>query len=72
MKAVQPPVLLYSLEKEINDTTRLYEEKLSAEIDSLRIQNRKLNGRINSLIQNFENKETETFRKRNTSTTNSA
>lgn len=63
MKVVQPPALLYSLEKEINDTTRLYEEKLSVEIDSLRIQNQKLNGRINSLIQNFENKKTETFRK---------
>lgn len=55
------PALLYSLEKEISDTTRLYEEKLFAEIDSLRMQNRRLNGKMNVLIQNFEQKETETF-----------
>lgn len=55
------PTLLYSLEKEISDTTRLYEERLSAGIDSLRMQNRRLNGRMNVLIQNFEQKETETF-----------
>ena len=61
-QTIQPPVLLYSLEKEINDTTRLYEKRLSAEIDSLRIQNRELNGKINSLIQNFEKKKTEVFR----------
>lgn len=62
MQTIQPPVLLYSLEKEINDTTKLYEERLSAEIDSLRIRNRELNGKINSLIQNFEKKKTEVFR----------
>lgn len=55
------PALLYSLEKEINDTTRLYEEKLSAGIDSLRMQNRRLNRKMNVLIQNFEQKETEAF-----------
>ena len=55
------PALLYSLEKEISDTTRMYEEKLFAEIDSLRMQNRRLNGKMNVLIQNFEQKETEAF-----------
>lgn len=57
----QPPTLLYSLEKEISDTTRLYEERLSAGIDSLRMQNRKLNGKLNLLIRHFELKEAETF-----------
>lgn len=52
---------IYSLEKEINDTTRLYEEKLFARIDSLKVQNRRLNERINTLIENFEKKEGQTF-----------
>uniref|UniRef100_UPI00359C9D07 ATP-binding response regulator n=1 Tax=Bacteroides ovatus TaxID=28116 RepID=UPI00359C9D07 len=52
---------IYSLEKEINDTTRLYEEKLFAKIDSLKVQNRRLNERINTLIENFEKKEGQTF-----------
>lgn len=60
-KTVKSPVMLYSLEKEIHDTTRIYEERLLAGIDSLRMQNRRLNGRMNVLIQNFEQKETETF-----------
>ena len=51
------PSLLYSLEKEISDTTRLYEERLSTEIDSLRTQNQRLDGRIGALIQHFEKKE---------------
>lgn len=57
----QPPTLLYSLEKEIHDTNRIYEKRLLAGIDSLRMQNRRLNGRMKLLIQNFEQKETETF-----------
>lgn len=56
-----PPTLLYSLEKEISDTTRLYDEKLSDGIDSLRTQNQLLNSRMNILIQNFEQKVMETF-----------
>lgn len=56
-----PPTLLYSLEKEISGTTRLYDEKLSDGIDSLRTQNQLLNSRMNILIQNFEQKEMETF-----------
>lgn len=60
-KTVKSPAMLYSLEKEINDTTRIYEERLLAGIDSLRMQNRRLNGRMKLLIQNFEQKETENF-----------
>lgn len=61
MKTVPPPAMLHSLEREINDTTRIYEERLLAQTDSLRMQNRRMNGRINLLIDNFERKETETF-----------
>lgn len=55
------PSLLYSLEREISDTTRLYEERLSTEIDSLRAQNKRLNGKIGALIQNFDKKEADSF-----------
>lgn len=55
------PSLLYSLEKEISDTTRLYEERLSAGIDSLRAQNQRLNGRIGALIQHFDKKEADSL-----------
>lgn len=55
------PSLLYSLEKEISDTTRLYEERLSTEIDSLRTQNQRLDGRIGALIQHFEKKEADSL-----------
>lgn len=58
---VPSQTLLYSLGKEISDTTRLYEERLSAKIDSLRLQNKRLNGRISTLIQNFEKKEADSF-----------
>ena len=60
----QPPIspsLLYSLKREISDTTRLYEERLSAGIDSLRAQNQRLNGRIGALIQNFDKKEADSL-----------
>lgn len=60
-KTVKSPAVLYSLEKEIHDTNRIYEERLLAGIDSLRMQNRRLNGRMKLLIQNFEQKEAETF-----------
>lgn len=56
-----PPAIFYSLEKEISDTIQFYTERLSGEIDTLRAQNQRLNGKINILIQNFEKKETETF-----------
>lgn len=52
---------IYSLEEEINDTTRLYKEKLFTRIDSLKAQNRRLNERLNMLIENFEKKEGQTF-----------
>lgn len=35
--ASRPSALLHSLEKEIADTTRIYEERLSAKVDSLRL-----------------------------------
>lgn len=60
-KPVVSQTWIYSLEKEINDTTRLYEEKLLARIDSLRAQNRRLNERINMIIGNFEKKDGRTF-----------
>ena len=60
-KPVVSQTWIYSLEKEINDTTRLYEEKLFARIDSLKVQNRRLNERIYTLIENFEKKEEQTF-----------
>lgn len=53
--------MLHSLEKEINDTARIYEARLLAGIDSLRMQNRRLNGRMRLLVDNFEKTETETF-----------
>lgn len=59
-----PKSVLDSLEKEINDTTGLYKERLDSGIDSLRGKNRQLNGRINTLIQSFEKKETETVRRK--------
>lgn len=59
--ASRPSALLHSLEKEIADTTRIYEERLSAKVDSLRLHNRRLNERINLLIRNFERNEEETF-----------
>lgn len=59
--AVKPSVLLYSIEKEIDNTTRNYEEILSAKMDSLRMNNRILNRHINLLVQHFEQKEQETF-----------
>lgn len=52
---------LYSIEKEINRTSRIYEEKLSIKLDSLRLHNHLLNERINMLVQNFEKKENQTF-----------
>ncbi len=58
---VRPSTLLHSIEKEIDHVTRQYEETLSAKVDSLRLHNRKLNNRINLLVQNFEEKERETF-----------
>lgn len=59
--ASRPSALLHSLEKEIADTTRIYEERLSAKVDSLRLHNRRLNERINLLIRNFERNEEDTF-----------
>lgn len=59
--ASRPTALLYSLEKEIADTTRIYEERLSAKVDSLRLHNRRLNERINLLVQNFERNEEKNF-----------
>ena len=58
---VKPSALLYSIEKEIDNATRNYEEILSVRMDSLRQNNRILNGHINLLVQNFERKERETF-----------
>ncbi len=60
---VSTPNLLYSLEKEISDMARSYEERFSTEINSLRIRNQMLNEKINSLIQNFERAKAESFRK---------
>lgn len=57
----KPSALLYSIEKEIDNVTRQYEETLSAKVDSLRLHNRILNDRINLLAQNFEEKERATF-----------
>lgn len=57
----RPSALLHSLEKEIADTTRIYEERLSAKVDSLRLHNRRLNERISLLVQNFERNKEETF-----------
>lgn len=59
--ASRPSALLHSLEKEIADTTRIYEERLSAKVDSLRLHNRRLNERISLLVQNFERNKEETF-----------
>ena len=58
---VKPSALLHSIEKEIDNATRHYEETLSAKVDSLRLHNRRLNDRINLLVQNFEEKERESF-----------
>ena len=58
---VKPSALLHSIEKEIDNATRHYEETLSVKVDSLRLHNQKLNNRINLLVQNFEEKERETF-----------
>lgn len=58
---VKPSALLYSIEKEIDNATRNYEETLSAKMDSLRVNNRILNRHINRLVQHFEQKERETF-----------
>lgn len=58
---VKPSSLLYSIEKEIDNATRNYEETLSAKMDSLRMNNRILNKHINLLVQHFEQKERETF-----------
>lgn len=58
---VKPSALLYSIEKEIDNATRNYEETLSAKMDSLRMNNRILNRHINLLVQHFEQKERETF-----------
>lgn len=55
------PALLYSIEKEIDDATRTYEETLSAKLDSLRLNNRTLNKHINLVVQHFGQKERETF-----------
>lgn len=57
----RPAALLHSLKKEIADTTRIYEERLSAKVDSLRLHNRRLNERITLLISNFERNEEDTF-----------
>lgn len=59
--AAKPSALLYSIEKEIDNVTRQYEETLSAKMDSLRMNNRILNRHINLLVQHFEQKERETF-----------
>lgn len=59
--SVKPSALLYSIEKEIDNATRNYEETLSAKMDSLRMNNRILNRHINLLVQHFEQKERETF-----------
>lgn len=59
--ASRPAALLHSLKKEIADTTRIYEERLSAKVDSLRLHNRRLNERITLLISNFERNEEDTF-----------
>lgn len=39
----------------------MYEERLSTEIDSLRTQNQRLDGRIGALIQHFEKKEADSL-----------
>lgn len=59
--SVRPSILLHSIEKEIDNITRHYEETLSAKVDSLRLHNRMLNDRINLLVQNFNRKEREIF-----------
>lgn len=59
--SVKSLALLYSIEKEIDNATRNYEETLSAKMDSLRMNNRILNRHINLLVQHFEQKERETF-----------
>lgn len=59
--SVRPSVLLHSIEKEIDNITRHYEETLSAKLDSLRLHNQMLNDRINLLVQNFDRKEQEIF-----------
>lgn len=59
--ATKPSALLHSIEKEIDHVTRQYEETLSAKVDSLRLHNRRLNDRINLLVQKFEEKERESF-----------
>lgn len=55
------PALLYSIKKEIDDSTCAYEETLSAKLDSLRMNNRTLNKHINMVVQYFGQKERETF-----------
>lgn len=59
--ATKPSALLHFIEKEIDHVTRQYEETLSAKVDSLRLHNRRLNDRINLLVQKFEEKERESF-----------
>ena len=59
--AVKSSALLYSIEKEIDNATRTYEETLSAKLDSLRMNNRILNRHLNLLVQHFEQKEREAF-----------
>lgn len=58
---VKPSALLHSVEKEIDNATHLYEESLSAKMDSLRLGNRVLNEHINLLIRNFDKNERDTF-----------
>lgn len=58
-----PSALLHSIEKEIDNALSRYEETLSARMDSLRIHNRTLNGRISLLVRNFEKMESDTFRR---------
>lgn len=68
--AVAPPTkisgmksaaLLHAIENEIDNALHLYEQTLSARMDSLRLHNRMLNNRINLLIQNFEKMERDAF-----------
>lgn len=57
----RPSALLYSLEREIDESIRDYEERLATKIDSLQVSSQRLNGRISQFVRNFEQKEAEAF-----------
>lgn len=63
VESVQPPsVLLYSLEKEIVDNTRLYNDKLRLLVDSLRKSSQFIDIKLEALIHDFEYKEIQSFK----------